>query len=50
MTENSTSKNTEIVANDELDPLNDPPPAAPNPIPSQETPLHCSTQTRTTLI
>ena len=50
MTKTSTQENTEIVADDELDPPNDPPPPAPNPIPSQEAPLHHSTQTRTTPI
>ena len=48
MTENSTQDNIEIVADDELDPPNDPP--APNPIHPQETPLCHSTQTRTTPI
>ena len=50
MTENSTQENTEIVADDELDPPNDLPTPAPHAMPSQETPLCCSTQTRTTLI
>ena len=50
MTEHSTQENTEIVADDELDPPNDPPPPAPNAMPPQETPLHQSKQTRTTLI
>ena len=35
MTENSIQENIEIVANDELDPPNDPPPA-PNPTPSKK--------------
>ena len=50
MTEHSTQENTEIVADDELDPSNDPPPPAPNAMRSQETPLHHSKQTKTTLI
>ena len=50
MTGNSTQKNTEIVADDELDLPNDLPPPAPNPMPSQETPLPHSTHTRKTLI
>ena len=43
MTENSTQDNIEIVVDDELDAPNDLPPPAPNPMPSQETPHHCST-------
>ena len=43
MTENSTKENIEIVADDELDQPNDPPPPAPSLIPSQETPICHST-------
>ena len=43
-------ENVEIFADIEMDPPSDQPPPAPDPIPSQETSIFCSTQIRMTLI